>query len=263
MSTNDNERRHTEPRGAARASRKPARTAREPQTPAKAEQELSPEEGRDQKCEQQVRRLQELMANKDPAIRRRIAEYLHLEALGGGVLNKQYKAIFGFATESAGAFIDAIRDSVHPRDTLEQMLILQMAWTYVRLARLSSIANDQTDSKCLRVVNDACDRAANTYRRQMLALAEYRRPPRGPFVAVRQANIAQQQVVQNAEIRKSESGNGSNEQGSAAPKALPPHAERADFIAAGRAEPQAVAVEHRAADGGGQGPVKNERDETR
>ena len=89
-----------------------------------------------------------------------------------------------------------------PRDVIEEMLIVQMAWTHARLARLSAVAMDQTQTQNVRVVNEAADRAANTFRRQMLALAEYRKPPRSDaFVAIKQANVAAQQVVQNLEIR--------------------------------------------------------------
>src|SRR3712207_7603202 len=41
----------------------------------------------------------------------------------------------------------------------------------------------------LRVLNDACDRAANTFRRQAQALADYRNPRRGDtFIAAKQAD---------------------------------------------------------------------------
>jgi len=205
-----------------------------------------------------------MLSPADKARQCQIAKTVYLDLVGADLVCRQFAWLVEDNTgRTAKVVIGALKETVQPRDVIEEMLVLQMAWTHARLARLSRLANNQTDRNGLRVVNDACDRAANTYRRQMLALAEYRRPPREPFVAVKQDNIAQQQVVQNAEIRKIESGNGSNEQGSAAPKTLPPHAEGADFIAAGRAEPQTVAVEHRAADGRGQGPVKNERDETR
>ena len=82
----------------------------------------------------------------------------------------------------------------------EEMLVIQAAWTHARLARLSSIAHSQENRENLQAVHEACDRAANTFRRQMLALAEYRRPAQAnSFVAIRQANVASQQVVQNVE----------------------------------------------------------------
>ena len=91
----------------------------------------------------------------------------------------------------AEAFIAAMKESVQPRDAVEETLLVQLAWTHARLGRLSRLAADQTATANVRVVNDACDRAANSFRRMMLALAEYRRPPqpRG-FVAIKQANVA-------------------------------------------------------------------------
>jgi hypothetical protein len=210
------------------------------------------------------RELRKMLASSDNAERKRAANLIHLEGMAGGILARQHHAFGSLAGESAALFVGNLLESMRPRDFLEQMLCLQAAWTHARLAHLSGMANQQTETKNVRVVHDACDRAANTFRRQMLALVEYRRPPRtDAFVAIKQANVANQQVVQNAEIRKTESANGSNEQGSAPPKALPPHADGVEFIATGRAEQPAVAVEHRAEDGGGKGPLKDERDETR
>jgi len=156
---------------------------------------------------------------------------------------------------------------VKPSDAIEDMLVVQMAWTHARLAKLSALAVDQTQVKNVQVVNDACNRAANTFRRQMLALSEYRRPPQlAGFVAIEQADVANQQVVQNVQAgRASENQKGliaSNEQGSAAP-ALPPVAERAEVPAGGGDEEQAVAAELRPQDGRREGAVEAERDEAR
>jgi hypothetical protein len=117
----------------------------------------------------------------------------------------------------------------------------------------------------VRVINEACDRAANTFRRQMLALAEYRRPPRSDqFVAIRQANLANQQVVQNVESQKSQTGNASNEQGlpPVAP-ALPADARGAGLAPADGGSGVALGELHRPSDGGGQGPVEAQCPEAR
>jgi hypothetical protein len=140
------------------------------------------------------------------------------------------------------------------------MLLVQMAWTHARLARLSAIAHEQERRANVQVVHDACDRAANTFRRQMLTLAEYRRPAQpGSFVAIKQANLANQQVVQNVECPNAIA---SNEQGPAT-AALPPVAERFDLPAGNGAAKQAVAAEHRPQDGGRQGPIQAERHKAR
>ncbi|MGH7133396.1 MAG: hypothetical protein ACREJO_15810 [Phycisphaerales bacterium] len=88
-----------------------------------------------------------------------------------------------------------IVEGLNPRDPAEEMLAL----THSRILHLTSMSNQQTDIESLRAINEYIDRACNTYRRLMLALAEYRRPARQPdtFTAIRQANIAGQQVVQN------------------------------------------------------------------
>jgi hypothetical protein len=95
----------------------------------------------------------------------------------------------------------------------------------------------------------------------MLALAEYRRPARAGFTAIEQANIAQQQVVQN---RNPEIQNPTNEQGllgeaDHGAKALPAHDGGVGSIKGSRPTVAAVAEEHRSEDRAGQGQVADER----
>src|SRR3954471_3961028 len=76
------------------------------------------------------------------------------------------------------------------------MLVSQMVVTHGRLLNLTTSAGHQTNLKWAQQMNDAADRASNTFRRLVLALAEYRNPRRGSsFTAIGQANIAQQQIV--------------------------------------------------------------------
>jgi hypothetical protein len=86
-----------------------------------------------------------------------------------------------------------------PRDPLEQMLIAQMIWLHARIARLSVMAANETNLQKARVLNEAVDRACNTFRRSMQAFAEYRQPRRHrTFMPIRNAsigNIAGRQVV--------------------------------------------------------------------
>ena len=115
---------------------------------------------------------------------------------------------------TAFEFVDDFLRRLNLCDPLEELLAFQALWTHARLGRLSHPANQQEGREGMKAVNDACDRAANTYRRQMLALAEYRRPPRSEsFVAIKQANVAQQQVVQNAQVQNSQNPTASNEKG--------------------------------------------------
>lgn len=99
------------------------------------------------------------------------------------------------------AYARAVIEDMAPRDAAEEMLIAQLLFTHARVMRLSELANYQPDVHCLQIMHEYADRASNTYRRLMLALAEYRRPPRtgDTFAVVKQANIAGQQVIQNHE----------------------------------------------------------------
>lgn len=188
---------------------------------------------------------------------------IHFDRAGCNILRTQTDWVVGDPTGDIGdALVESIKESVQPRDAVEEMLVLQMLWTHARLAKLSAIANEQVQRANVRLVHDACDRAANTFRRQMAALSEYRRPPRGDaFIAIKQANLAAQQVVQNVELTNSSTANTSNEQGWAAE--LPPLGTGTGVPARDGAEQPAVAVEQRPKDDGGQGTVEAERDEAR
>jgi hypothetical protein len=107
-----------------------------------------------------------------------------------------------------------------PRDPVEEMLVAQMLLAHARVMHLTALANRQTGLEQIRIVNEYADRASNTYRRLVLALAEYRRPPRkgDTFTAIKQANIAGQQVVQNHE---NSSAVPTNEQGCPATPVAP------------------------------------------
>ena len=119
----------------------------------------------------------------------------------------------------------------------------------------------QDDLDALTQINDSADKASNTFRRLMLALAEYRRPPRAgdTFSAIQQANIAGQQVVQNCKSEKSKSENPTNEQGCTddsnlrpeSAKALPAHVGGTAITLPSGPAHEAVAPQHRATNTGG------------
>jgi hypothetical protein len=122
---------------------------------------------------------------------------LHLYAIAERVVRSQQDWAIGDSGDTAVLFVRVLLDRLKPRDPIEEMLVLQMIYTHLRLGRLSKVASDQERTENVRVINEACDRAASTFRRQMLALAEYRRPPRQKvFIAAEHANISEQQVVQ-------------------------------------------------------------------
>jgi hypothetical protein len=203
------------------------------------------------------------MLPRDPGAQRDAIKDAYINVLGASVLGVQTRAyVHDESGRTAETFLASLRESVRPRDAVEEMLLVELAWTHARIASLSAMAVQQTQTVNVKVVNEACDRAANTFRRLMLALADYRRPRPAPsFVAIKQANLANQQVVQNAQSPEFEIGFRSNEQGSA--PALPPVAEWAEFPAGGRPEEQAVAAQHRPQDDGGQGKEQAERAEAR
>jgi hypothetical protein len=82
-----------------------------------------------------------------------------------------------------------------PRDAIEKMMVDQILWLHARLAHLSFYSSVQTRLKPMQVMHEACDRLADTIRRHIVAFSDYRDPGRRRFTAVKQANIAQQQIV--------------------------------------------------------------------
>ncbi len=153
---------------------------------------------------------------------------------------------------------------IEPQDPLEEMLIGQAITTHYRLMRLTKIMLQQSDLEEIRRLNDAIDRTANTYRRQMMGLREYRRPTKAVHF-VGQNNVANQQVVSNS---FSEAKNATNEQGceqqcDAGQAALPTDAGRVDPLAGLGEARETVDAEHRSEDRGRQGQVKDERPQTR
>jgi len=206
-----------------------------------------------------------MLSPADKARACQLTKALYLDLVGEDVVQRQFAWFVEDKTGlGAKVFVGALKEWMQPRDAIEEMLVLQMAWTHARLARLSSIAPQQDQTNNVRVVNDACDRAANTFRRMMLALVEYRRPPRSDsFVAIRQANVANQQVIANGQNQNPAKPISSNELGSTPAKALPPHTEGIDFVATVGPAEQAVGMEHRPQDSSGEKPRQDECHETR
>lgn len=188
----------------------------------------------------------------------------HNMVLGATVYCHQLKLFLPDAGSLSGSeYVSQMVAEMKPRDPLEQMLIAQALWCHCRSARLSAIANEQTETANVRVVNDACDRASNSFRKLMLALAEYRRPPRTEsFTVVKQANVAQQQVVNNAQNQILARPNPSNELESTA-SALLPDSGGLGIPATSSVGTETVAVEHRTQDQDGKVPKPDERKETR
>jgi hypothetical protein len=83
---------------------------------------------------------------------------------------------------------------LNPQDAIERMLAVQMIAAFSRSMFLSRHANNQTHFKWFSLYSGECDRAMTLFRRQLQTLQDLRRPRRS-FTAIRQANIAGQQIV--------------------------------------------------------------------
>jgi hypothetical protein len=82
-----------------------------------------------------------------------------------------------------------------PDDLIDTLLTQQTMWLHARMGHLSHFASIQKNHRSMQMLHEAADRAAGACRRHLMALAEYRDPSRRKFMAVKQANIAQQIVV--------------------------------------------------------------------
>jgi hypothetical protein len=164
----------------------------------------------------------------------------------------------------AGPAWDAVaRDlfaRLRPRDPAEELLVAQMLATHARAMFLARHANRQKNPQWFQLYSTHCQQATDLFRRQMLALAEYRRPRRrrrpGTFNAIRHANIAVVAPPSPEAIHVPAAP-------APAEKALPPVPRRLPRAPGRRAEAPALAQEHRPADTPGQGDVEPERPEAR
>ncbi len=193
----------------------------------------------------------------DPSKEPDTAADVHMRALGAATYCHALVPHLGRLLEgidipvSSHQLMHWLMREMAPRDALEEMLAVQALLAHVRVLHLTKLSGSQTEIKSVQVVNEYADRASNTFRRLMLALAEYRRPPKAgdSFTAIKQANIANQQVVQNEKTRTE---NTANEQGSAAasgPSALPVDSGGSCLAEILGQPEQAVGAQHRAKDG--------------
>jgi len=198
----------------------------------------------------------------------RIARELHGKGFPAAVYaNAISRLTNGAVDRKAVVYAQDLVARMAPRDPAEEMLVAQLLFAHARVMHLTEMANRQEGIDSVRVVNEYADQASNTYRRLMLGLAEYRRPPRGgdTFAVVKQTNIAGQQVIQNHENSRQTAPNeqGSNPDprtvGAPPPAALPADAGRFDVPAFLRPAGEAVEAVHRPPDARGQGPVADER----
>ncbi len=208
----------------------------------------------------------------DPNTDPKAAREIHRNTIAGVVYaNAIYQRIGTMLpdsiAQSAMVYVADLIERMSPRDPAEEMLVVQLVLTHARVLHLTDLANRQQGMEQIRTMHEHADRASNTYRRLMLTLAEYRRPAAATsFTAIRQANIANQQVVQNHENSGTKT---TNEQGfppdAAAedahegPPGLPADAERLGGAASIRPPGEALGALHRPANARGQGSVEGER----
>jgi hypothetical protein len=153
-------------------------------------------------------------ATPDPYATPEVARAVHGKSMAGivyanALAHRIAKMFPRSLTKSAMVYMEDLIQRMDPRDPVEEMLVVQLVLTHARVLHLTDYANRQESLEKLRGVNECADRASNTYRRLMLALPEYRRPPSSSsFTAIRQANFASQQLIQS-----NETGTTTNEQG--------------------------------------------------
>jgi len=104
--------------------------------------------------------------------------------------------------QTSDGFVEHVFNGMNPKDPAEEMLVSQLVLAHTRAMHLADMAMSQTSLDQIRIINEYADKAANTYRRLMLALNEYRRPLKGgdSYTQIQQANIAHQQIVDNREV---------------------------------------------------------------
>jgi len=105
----------------------------------------------------------------------------------------QEEEILVAAHNSFAEFVHLMR----PRDPLEKLTLEQLMLHHARVVRLSQQACRQSDPEPAKLFHDACDGASGSFRRLLTAFNENRRPRQQAAIAIDQANVANQQVVQN------------------------------------------------------------------
>ena len=155
---------------------------------------------------------------------------------------------------AAAVHMRKLQDELKPRDAIEEMLIEQLAVTHARVVKLSAQALIQKNEAWYRTLSEACDRAASTFRRLTVAFREYREPRRTTVMAIQQANLANQQVVQQI------SGPAEDNHARAT---LPTVAARPAITSGDDSQESAMGALDRSADSRGEEPVEHERVQTR
>jgi hypothetical protein len=169
--------------------------------------------------------------------------------------------------DAAGPGACAFLEAMPPRDPLEHLALSQLLLTHGRVAWLSKLLTAQAEPQSFAIVSDACEKALGSFVRLMRAFREYREPRNaGPTVSISQANLAQQQVVQNfsrQEVSRNENGDEQSRihpaEITSAEKILPADASRPEGFTGHGREKQTMGVEHGASNSGRKMPSSHER----
>lgn len=153
---------------------------------------------------------------RDPKVGKQVHINIMTSAVhNNGLSNRIKQMIEGVDLgQTSDGFVEHVFNGMDPRDPAEEMLVSQLVLAHTRSMHLADLAMSQTDIEKIHILSEYADKAANTYRRLMLAIKEYRRPQKGgdSYTQIQQANIANQQIVHNQELSNEKST--TNEQGS-------------------------------------------------
>ncbi|PHQ80002.1 MAG: hypothetical protein COB69_06835 [Phycisphaera sp.] len=101
------------------------------------------------------------------------ARHLHGDGIPEAVYAIAIAPIMGGKTDDqAKMYARDLIKRMAPRDPAEEMLISQMLFAHARSMRLTTLSGQQSTVEGIKVVHEYAERASNTYRRLMLALAE-------------------------------------------------------------------------------------------
>lgn len=102
-------------------------------------------------------------------------------------------------------YVEDFENRMDIADPLEGLLIEQALLTHHRVLTLSRQAAAAKTPNAIATLNQQCDQASNTFRRIVLAIAEYRRPPQTVFA--QNINAAHQQIVNERVGRRKKKSN--------------------------------------------------------
>jgi hypothetical protein len=159
----------------------------------------------------------------------------------------------GESLMGAASYLGELRGALRPRDAIEEMLVDQIAITHARVVKLSFQSLVQRNETWYRTISEACDRAASTFRRLVVTFRDYREPRRTTVMAIQQANLANQQVVQQI----------SGKESSDVSETLPPVTKRPAITSGNDSMQSAVAAFDGSENRPGQESIESELVETR